>query len=145
MDWLSHISYSDSWIVKYLEACVDFDEDTTRRLTTRASREFQIKIKGRTNQRSKHIYLVKRLDKLLGIAWRILKNDPICFLFATKNLVPWCSFAKGYQFHFDRCFILLIEMEYFSFGVFWRAVSRLYCSYIYIYIYIFNKHNSNSR
>ena len=29
-------------------------------------------------------------------------------------------------------------MEYFSFGVFRRAVSRLYCLYIYIYIYSTN-------
>jgi len=42
------------------------------------------------------------------------------------------------QFYFDRCFIFLIGIESFSFGVFWRAVSGLYCSYIYIYIYITN-------
>ena len=37
---------------------------------------------------------------------------------------------------FGRCFIFSIGMKCFSFGVFRRAVSRLYCSYIYIYIYI---------
>jgi len=47
------------------------------------------------------------------------------------------------QFCFDRYFIFLIEMKYFNFIMFWRAVLRLYCSYI--YIYKFNKHNSNSR
>jgi hypothetical protein len=35
----------------------------------------------------------------------------------------------------------LIEMECFSFEMFRRAVSGLYCSYIYIYIYIYNSTN----
>ena len=50
---------------------------------------------------------------------------------------------QGCQFRFGRCFVFSIGMECFSFGVFWRAISGLYSSYI--YIYIFNKHNSNSR
>jgi hypothetical protein len=32
-------------------------------------------------------------------------------------------------------------MECFSFGVFRRAISGLYCSYIYIYIYIYYSTN----
>jgi hypothetical protein len=56
---------------------------------------------------------------------------------------------QGCQFCFGRCFVFSIGMECFSFGVFRRAVSKLYCSYtyiyIYIYIYIVNKNNSNSR
>ena len=44
---------------------------------------------------------------------------------------------QGCQFRFGRCFVFSIEMECFSFGVFRRAVSELYCSYIYIYIYIY--------
>jgi hypothetical protein len=48
---------------------------------------------------------------------------------------------QGCQSHFGRCFVFSIGMECFSFGVFRRAVSGLYCSYI----YKFNKHNSNSR
>ena len=43
---------------------------------------------------------------------------------------------QGCQFRFGRCFVFSIGMECFSFGVFRRAVSGLYCSYIYIYIYI---------
>jgi hypothetical protein len=49
----------------------------------------------------------------------------------------WC-YSQGCQFRFGRCFIFSIGMECFSFGVFRRAVSELYCSYIYIYIYATN-------
>jgi hypothetical protein len=41
--------------------------------------------------------------------------------------------GQGCQFPFCKCFIFLIGMKCFSFGIFWRAVSGLYCSYIYIY------------
>ena len=44
----------------------------------------------------------------------------------------WC-YSQGYQFRFGRCFVFSIGMECFSFGVFRRAVSELYCLYIYIY------------
>ena len=40
------------------------------------------------------------------------------------------------RFYFDRYFIFLIRIEYFSVGVFRYAIRG--------YIYIFNKHNSNS-
>ena len=40
--------------------------------------------------------------------------------------------TQGCQFRFGRCFVFSIGMECFSFGVFRRAVSGLYCSYIYI-------------
>ena len=46
--------------------------------------------------------------------------------------VAWRSLMQGCQFRFGRCFVFSIEMECFSFGVFRRAVSGLYCSYIYI-------------
>jgi hypothetical protein len=46
--------------------------------------------------------------------------------------------VQGCQFCFGRCFVFSIGMECFSFGVFRRAVSGLYCSYIYIYIYSIN-------
>ena len=38
---------------------------------------------------------------------------------------------QGCQFYFGRCFVFLIGMECFSFGVFRHAVSGLYWSYIY--------------
>jgi len=41
------------------------------------------------------------------------------------------------QFRFGMCFVFSIGIECFSFEIFRRAVSRLYCSYIYIYIYIY--------
>jgi len=42
------------------------------------------------------------------------------------------AITQSCQFHFGRCFVFSIGMECFSFGVFRRAVSGLYCSYIYI-------------
>ena len=41
---------------------------------------------------------------------------------------------QGCEFCFDRCLIFSIQMEYFSFEVFRRAVLGLYCLYIYIYL-----------
>jgi len=53
---------------------------------------------------------------------------------------------QGCQFCFGRCFVFSIGMECFSFEVFRRAVSGLYCLYIYIYIYIvLNKKQSSVR
>jgi len=49
--------------------------------------------------------------------------------------------SQGCQFRFGRCFVFSIGMECFSFGVFRRAISGLYCSYIYIYIYIYYSTN----
>jgi hypothetical protein len=51
------------------------------------------------------------------------------YVFYDKHL--HISFKQGCQFRFGRCFVFLIEMECFSFGVFRHAVSGLY--YIYIY------------
>ena len=53
----------------------------------------------------------------------------IFFLWTCMILVS----NQGCQFCFYRCFVFSIEMECFSFGVFRRAVSGLYCLYIYIY------------
>ena len=58
------------------------------------------------------------------------KNTASCIILIS-------SLIQGCQFRFGRCFILSIGMECFSFEVFRRAVSGLYCSYIYIYIYIY--------
>ena len=57
----------------------------------------------------------------------------------------WC-YSQGCQFRFGRCFIFSIGMKCFSFGVFRRAVSELYCSHTHththththIYIYATN-------
>jgi len=60
------------------------------------------------------------------------------FFFGFLSLIDFSVFLntsnQGCQFRFGRCFVFTIGMECFSFGVFRRAVSGLYCSYIYIYI-----------
>ena len=53
------------------------------------------------------------------------------------NTLKTASGNQCCQFRFGRCFVFSIGMECFNFGVFRRAVSGLYCSYIYIYIYIY--------
>ena len=54
------------------------------------------------------------------------------------NTLKTASGNQCCQFRFGRCFVFSIGMGCFNFGVFRRAVSGLYCSYIYIYIYSTN-------
>ena len=67
-------------------------------------------------------------------AFVIVKTFSICW---GREDTLWC-FGQGCQFRFGRCFVFLIGMKCFSFGVFQRAISGFYCSYIYIYIYSTN-------
>jgi len=58
------------------------------------------------------------------------------FLLRRIGLLVWAGWGrrkrlKRCQFRFDRYFVFSIEIECFSFRVFRRAVSGLYCSYIY--------------
>jgi len=62
-------------------------------------------------------------------AFVIVKTFSICW---GREDTLWC-FGQGCQFRFGRCFVFSIGMECFSFGVFQRAVSGLYCSCVYIY------------
>jgi len=63
----------------------------------------------------------------------------ITFFYKKKTL----GYDQGLQFRLGRCFVFSIGMEYFSFGVFRRAVSGCTVhththTQIYIYIYIYS-------
>jgi len=76
------------------------------------------------------------VDKMCGIpavTSRILLLKIAVFHRGLRWMFIFHDVNQGCQFCFGRCFVFSIRMECFSFKVFRRTVSELYCLYIYIY------------